>query len=517
MLKKLMSIVLILILIFGIMEISSARIGDSGYEGGISSGQAPGRTTFEYKEVVFITGEPIVFEGTVTITKNLRQDRNTGENVMTTNYTYRLSNAEYSATLNRALSHSTTLSEKEKGQTIEETRLNDGYSEIIRIGNEMYRLENYDYTKTNIKHSKPAVDYYAGNMWGRKTYRLGNGAGGRTVTVDISGEFYGYNQYWGTAETQILDYVIQSQSTTGDYTDKWGGTASVTLSTTTSQNMRYVENEPQTISFEGGFLETQHNNSVLQYTARFPEFDSEGISTDRIVEIKDSLQIETFPSSKRLLVPDLNHLRGHWAYRDIMALYSLEVFTGDASRFNPQEVMTRAEFADAIVRAAREVPQDPALVDSRVNRRVNTNNRNNEEETTQRFFDVSKNHKYYDSINSAFDRGIISGRGDGRFYPEDYITTADAITIIISTLGLENLAPQDGAITIFKDNSDIPKYARNSVYVAQKIGLIIGDERGYLKPMEYITKGRAAVIINKYINYMREDLKKDYRERIINY
>ena len=35
--------------------------------------------------------------------------------------------------------------------------------------------------------------------------------------------------------------------------------------------------------------------------------------------------------------------------------------------------------------------------------------------------------------------------------------------------------------------------------------------------MEYITKGRAAVIINKYINYMREDLKKDYRERIINY
>ena len=192
---------------------------------GFPTNHHAGRTTFEYKEVVFITGEPIVFEGTVTITKNLRQDRNTGENVMTTNYTYRLSNAEYSATLNRALSHSTTLSEKEKGQTIEETRLNDGYSEIIRIGNEMYRLENYDYTKTNIKHSKPAVDYYAGNMWGRKTYRLGNGAGGRTVTVDISGEFYGYNQYWGTAETQILDYVIQSQSTTGDYTDKWGGTA----------------------------------------------------------------------------------------------------------------------------------------------------------------------------------------------------------------------------------------------------------------------------------------------------
>ena len=88
---------------------------------------------------------------------------------------------------------------------------------------------------------------------GRKTYRTGNGTS-RTVAVDITGEFYGYNQYWGTAETQILNYVIQNQSTAGDYTDKWGGTANVTLSTTTSQNIRYVENEPQTISFEGGFL-----------------------------------------------------------------------------------------------------------------------------------------------------------------------------------------------------------------------------------------------------------------------
>ena len=57
-------------------------------------------------------------------------------------------------------------------------------------------------------------------------------APGRTVTVDITGEFYGYNQYWGTAETQILNHVIQNQSTAGDYTDKWGGTANVTLSTT---------------------------------------------------------------------------------------------------------------------------------------------------------------------------------------------------------------------------------------------------------------------------------------------
>ncbi|MDQ2084968.1 S-layer homology domain-containing protein [Herbivorax sp. ANBcel31] len=515
MLKKLMNIILLTALIFTAMQtFVYARMGDSGYEGGISSGEAPGRTVFDYKEVVFITGEPMLFEGTLTITKNVRQDNTTGENVITSNYTYRLNNFENSATLNRTLSYETVLNEKKNGQTIEETILNDGYSETIRIENETYRLENYDYTRTNIKHSNPAVDYYAGNMWGRKTYQEGNGANGATVTVDVTGEFYGYNQYWGTTETQTLDYVIQSQNRAGEFTDKWGGTASVNLSSTTSQNMRYVKNKPETISFEGGFVQTQHNNSVLRYTSSLPEFDLEGMSTDRIVEEKDSLQIETFPASKRLMIPDINHLRGHWAHEDIMALYSLEVFNDDASKFNPRDVMTRAEFADAIIHAAREVPEDPALINPRANRRINNND---EEEVAQSFFDVLPDDKYYDSINSAFNRGIISGRGDGRFYPEDYLTTADAITILISTLGLAGLAPTGGAATTFRDNSDIPGYARDSVYAAQRIGLIVGDDRGYLKPMEYITKGRAAVIINKYIDYMRDDLNKDYRERIINY
>ncbi|TYQ15318.1 UNVERIFIED_CONTAM: S-layer family protein [Acetivibrio alkalicellulosi] len=511
--KKVLNIILIVILCSTIQMPVYGRLGNSGYEGGISSGEAPGRTVFDYKEVSFVTGEPIVFEGTLTITKNLRQDNATGNEVITSNYTYRLNNLAKAATLNRVLIYSTVLTKKENGQTIESTSLNTGYSEIIRIGNTTYRLENYDYTRTNIKDSKPAVDYYAGNLWGRKTYQSGNGLNGSTVTIDVTGDFYGYNQFWGTVETQILDYLIQTQNRINGTVDKWGGTASVNLSSTTTKNIRYIENEPQTISFEGGFIQTQHNNSVLQYTTRLPEFDSNGVSTDRIIETKDSLKLETFPESKRLLVPQINHLRGHWAYGDIKRLYSLEVFKEDASRFNPQEVMTRAEFADAFVRAAKEVPLDPALVNPRANRALNNTNN----QIISPFLDVPSDSKYFKSINSAFERGMISGRGDGRFSPDDYLTTADAITIIISSLGLEGLAPAGGAMTTFRDNGDIPRYARNSVYVAQKIGLVLGDDKGFLKPMEYITKGRAAVIINKYIDYMRDDLKKDYRERLINY
>jgi len=66
--------------------------------------------------VCFITGEPIVFEGTLTIRKTLRQDKTTGKNVITANYTYNLRNLEKDATLTRVLSYTTTLTEKENGQ-----------------------------------------------------------------------------------------------------------------------------------------------------------------------------------------------------------------------------------------------------------------------------------------------------------------------------------------------------------------------------------------------------------------
>ncbi|NLL06498.1 MAG: S-layer homology domain-containing protein [Clostridiaceae bacterium] len=509
-LLKLMSLMLIIVLSTSNIKIY-ARSGDSGFEGGISSGEVEGKTTFDYKEVVFLTGEPIVFSGTLTIKKTSKQDSATGKQIITSNYTYKLTNPERSGNLTKFISYNTAVTEKSNGQKIEETVLNGRYTEVIDIDGVKYNLKNYDFTKTNITDSKPAVDYLAGNLWGRKTYSIGTDEG--TVTVDVIGDFYGYNQYWGSTETQVLEYLIESETIKGDIVDKWGGTASIRLSNSTAKQIKYVENEPETISFEGGFVQTQYNNSILQYFSSLPEFDSQGVSTDRLIEKSDSLKIEGFPVKTRLLVPSLHHLKGHWAENDIRALYSLEVFKEDSNKFNPQDVMTRAEFADAIVKAAKEVPQDSTLVTSKTSRSV----KNKKEEILSPFIDVPVESKYFESINNAYKRGIVSGRGNERFGPEEYLTMADAITIIIRALGLEALAPVGGVATPFVDDSDIPSYARNHIYVAQRIGLVLGDERGYLKPCEYLTKARASVVINKVINYMRDDLKKDYRERIVNY
>jgi len=136
---------------------------------------------------------------------------------------------------------------------------------------------------------------------------------------------------------RFLNYVIESQKRSGEVLDRWGGTATVSISSTTTKKIDYVENKPDVISFEGGFVESQYNNSILQYTAKLPEFDHQGVSTDRMVETKGSLMIESFPTSRRLLVPELSHLRGHWAENDIKALYSLEIFKENPSGFNPRK------------------------------------------------------------------------------------------------------------------------------------------------------------------------------------
>lgn len=482
--------------------------GDSGYESGVSSGTVPGKDTFEYQEVCFISGEPIVFKGTVKIKKSMKRDQ------IVTTYTYNLKNIDRSATLTRTMSFTTELTEGENGQTAEKTVLSKQPTETIKIDNKTYRLTNYDYTSSRIVVPKPAINYYAGNLWYMKTYQIGTSSTGGTVTVEATGEFYGYDQYWGNTEATILNYIIQSEEMKDGKLDKWGGTAKISRSSTVSQQFKYYENIPDQIGFSGGYERTQYNNNILEYSCTMPEFNSKGVSTDVMKTVRGSLKLDSSPDKARLTVADLKHLRGHWAENDVKLLYGLGIFSGDGSDFNPQQYMTRAEFVSAIVKAAREVPEDENLVKRTTS--STARKRGSQEQVTSPFTDVPTNSLYFEDINNAFKRGLITGDG-GKFRPNDPISVAEAISIFIRTVGLEKLYPGPGAVTNFRDNDDIPAYAREAVYIAEKIGLIQGDERGYLRPNEKITKGRAAALISRFITYMGEGIKKDYREGIVNY
>jgi N-acetylmuramoyl-L-alanine amidase len=513
--KRALRFLLSSILILGLFTPAAvyARQGNNGYEGGISSGEAPNRSTFEYQEVSFISGDPVIFKGTLAVKKTYKQD------LITSTYTYNLKNVDKAATLTRVLNLSTKLLQKDNGQKVEETGLVKA-TETIKIKSNTYTLKSYDFSQSHITDPRPAINYYAGDLWGKKTYQVGTGTGtaaaGGTVTVEVTGNYYGYDEYWGSTETESLSYIIQGEQKKGEVVDKWGGTAGVNLSSSTTKQLKYTENKPTQISFSGGYVQTQYNNSILEYRSSLPEFDAKGVSTDRLITVKDSLKLETFPVQSRLQVPNLAHIRGHWAEDHVKTLFSLEVFKGDDTTFNPDQYMTRAEFITAVLQAAREVPPDP-LFTNKTTARSSSSAKKSTEKPVSSFSDVSVEDKYFSQIDAAYKRGLITGKGGSYFGPNDYLKVADALTVLINAVGLEKLAPAPEPVTNFKDNDAIPGYARKAVYAAQRIGLVKADARGYLKPNDKLTKGKASELLVSFINYMRDGIRKDYRERSISY
>jgi N-acetylmuramoyl-L-alanine amidase len=507
--KKVAVLTLVMAILIIFAETAFAREGICGYEGGISSGEVSGKTTLDYQEVTFVSGEPVVFKGTMTIKKNQKQDK------LTSTYTYNLRNTEKNGTLTRTLVFETAAATRENGQITEETRLTSA-RESIRIDGNTYNItniSNYDFTRSNLIDPKPAIQYHAGSIWSRKVYQVGAAAEGNTVTVECTGNYYGYDQYWGNAESLVLDYIISSETKNGDEEDKWRGTASVKISCTSTEQLEYQENKPDQISFPGNYIQKRMNTSVLEYTCKLPEFDAKGMATDYFVTYKDSLKIETFPVKKSLPTVNPANIRGHWAEKEIRIMFGLEVFKGDGSDFYPDNFMSRSEFAAAMAQVAREVPQDPILA-AKTARQSKIQSK---EPVISPFDDVSIENIYFSQIKSSFDRGLINGMGNNLFKPNESITRADAVVAFIRALGFENLAPAPYAVTSFRDNDLIPVHARNAAYVAQRIGLLQGDSKGNMNPKKKLTKAEGAVMLNSLIRYLQDGIRKDYRERLVNY
>ncbi|MCL2740719.1 MAG: S-layer homology domain-containing protein [Oscillospiraceae bacterium] len=479
-----------------------AMDGDQGYWGGVSSGEVDGRTQMEYREVCFLSGTPIELSGTLTLRKTER-----GGNV-TAVYQYSLRDDSNTAMINRTLTFVTTREVKPNGQKIDSTVL-DRFTEQVVLPTGSYALRSYDYTRTCIYDPKAAIEYYSGNIWSKKTYaQAGNqGRSPETITVEEVGEYYGYNGYWGSAQTLLLDGVVR----TVKEGDSWGGTFEVRVSSGMTREMMLSENRPDAISFRDGYLERQRNEGVMEYRCAFPEMDRRGVSTDVMVDRSGSLRLETFPSQVRLPVPDLWHLRGHFQYEAIRELYSLEILPGEDRSFKPEQFMTRAEFASALDKLIRPAPV--------LNVSVRTSARSTARNAAPvaSFADVPVGGAHFEAIESVLRKRLMNGIGGNNFSPNGPITYGDAVTVLVRALGLEGLAPNPNSSLTIADAKGTPAYQRNALYVAERIGLIRPDARGNYNPGQRLTNAMASRLFCDYLDYMRSTIRKDYRDHMLGF
>ena len=212
------------------------------------------------------------------------------------------------------------------------------------------------------------------------------------------------------------------------------------------------------------------------------------------------------PKLTSLPIPQYQDLAGYWARDDINRLFSLGVFESDSRYFNPRVEMNRAEFAKALVKACGlEVETDVQKPRSR---------REVQEDII--FADVDPNHPYYPYIKLATQLGLMNGTSYNTFNPDGNITKAQAVTILIRALGLEDIITSNLG-KVFADEAQIPDWARKSIYVAEDLNMIDANEYNMIQPNSLLTRGEAANLINRFITYLQKEIKTDYRERVVNF
>ncbi len=179
--------------------------------------------------------------------------------------------------------------------------------------------------------------------------------------------------------------------------------------------------------------------------------------------------------------PDVEN---HWARDAINDMGSRMIVTGNLNgNFNPDNSITRAEFAAIMVRALGLAPG------------VGTN----------RFSDVVSSSWYCGYVKTATAYGIITGYDDGTFRPNDLITREQAMTMLARAMDITKLSPSlsDSQVTAllvtYSDSTDVSNWAKTSIAACLETGVITGRTSTTLSPKENITRAEVAVVVQQLL------------------
>ncbi|WP_193196885.1 glycoside hydrolase family 10 protein [Nostoc sp. MG11] len=179
-------------------------------------------------------------------------------------------------------------------------------------------------------------------------------------------------------------------------------------------------------------------------------------------------------------------IQNHWTRRFIEALAGRRIVNGyPDGTFRPNNSLTRAEFAAIITKAFTQVAKQRQYIP---------------------FVDVPTNHWAAAAIQTAYEKGFISGFPDKSFRPNNRITRVEVLVSLVS--GLEIAAkikpdPLSALPQIYQDAAQIPEYGRNQIAIATSAGLVPNFPNiKLLNPNLAATRSDVAVIIYQALVYL---------------
>ena len=163
----------------------------------------------------------------------------------------------------------------------------------------------------------------------------------------------------------------------------------------------------------------------------------------------------------------------HWAYNAIISAAEKGVVSGyNDGSFKPDDYVTRAECITMIKNAGFSG--------------------NNQSAETHEFTDVLNSHWAYDAIFWGAENGIISGYDDGTFKPDEFVSRAECIAMLLRT-GAIGDAPENIQIRFTDVLDDF--WAYNEILHAASAEIIKGYEDGSFKPNDLITRAECVTVI----------------------
>lgn len=111
------------------------------------------------------------------------------------------------------------------------------------------------------------------------------------------------------------------------------------------------------------------------------------------------------------------------------------------------------------------------------------------------YSDVDSSAWYYDSLSKACAMEIIKGYEDNTVRPNANITRQEAMVILNRILKLNTSSGE----VVFADSNEIASWAKEAVEVFSEKGYINGYEDGTIRPNAFITRAEIAKILDKSI------------------
>lgn len=152
--------------------------------------------------------------------------------------------------------------------------------------------------------------------------------------------------------------------------------------------------------------------------------------------------------------------------------------------FRPERVINRAELASILVKAFELEKRTPSR---------------KEAVPVQ---DVPSSHSAYNDIQLVLKNNVMTGYREGRFFPNQRVTRAEAFAIFAQAYGVFQF-PDDTVAELlsrYSDTDKVPTWARKSIATALYEGFVnIDPATNQMNPLEPMTRGDMAYALSKYL------------------